>query len=302
MKPERKTAVLTGGFGYVGQHVAQCLIDQGWDLVLLARAGFNKRFSHGVTFVRVVEYDGSLDSLDALNIEGTQVVFFHLAASADLKNEAENCDKLFESNVRLGVHLLTYMCRHNVDKFIYAESYWQFDNCGTLGGNTLYASSKSAFSLLLEYYCRNSIRAISLVLYDVYGPNDKRNKLLNFVITNTLAKIPIDMTEGAQILDFIHVHDVARAFEIAGQALLDGRDSSTFKRHTVRSLQSLKLRDFIEILGNVINITPLVRWGVKPYPNYQIMRPWLPSEVWQLPGWMPEIPFNKGVKDLLKND
>lgn len=299
MNSPRGTAVLTGGLGYVGRHVADCLVAHGWDLVLLLRPGARARLQSSLRGSRCVDYDGCLASLDALELDDSRTVFFHLAASTETHDEFGSCDALLDSNIRFGVHLLSYMARHRQGKLISAESYWQFDHDGVLGGNCLYAASKSAFSLLLEYAGRSAARVIALVLYDVYGPDDERGKLLNLLVRHTMTRQPIDLTPGEQIVDYVHVKDVALAFVMAGQALLQQPPGPGFQRHTVRSMQSARLRDVVETVGRVLGQVPPARWGAKPYPPHQVMRPWLPPDERQLPGWAPSIPLEVGLRDLI---
>lgn len=303
MSAGRGIAVLTGGVGYIGRHLATHLAGQGWEPVLLVRRNGVVPNRQSFTHFRFVEYDGTQASLASLSLEErAQVVFFHLAANANVGSELGDIEGLIDSNIRFGAHLLGYMAARGFRNIVVAETYWQFDRAGTLGGNTLYAASKSAFSLLLQQFSRHGINSTALVLYDVYGPRDGRGKLVNALIESAVNQTPVELTPGEQSLDYVYVDDVVRAFETAGAALLaaSAREGS-FCRHTVRSLEVRRLKDFVEILGQAVGRPPNAKWGAKPYPAHQILLPWLPPETEQLPGWRPEHTFYSGVRKILEH-
>lgn len=298
-----KLAVLTGGNGYIGRNLNRHLLNTGWDTVLLLRADSQPiyPFDKGFGYCRSLQYDGTRQSLDSLDLDDdAEVVFFHLAAHSVLSDALNNLDRLLDSNIRFGTHLLDYMSKNGFRNLVLAESYWQFDQEGSLGGNNLYSASKSALSLLAQHYSKN-MQIVSLVLYDVYGPDDNRGKLVNLLIKSAVTQVPVDITQGEQLLDYVYIDDVVRAFDIAGTSLLKPscHVQQGFCRATVRTMDARKLREYVDIIGQVVGRTPNVRWGAKPYPAHQIMTPWLPPASAQLPGWLPTFSFPSGVQKIV---
>lgn len=299
----KKLAVLTGGNGYIGRNLNRYLLGSGWDTVLLLRGdrqAIIPRYN-GSGRCRTARYDGTKQSLNLLELNGdSNVVFFHLAAYTGFGQTLDSVDRLIDSNISFGTHLLDYMCRHEYKNFVFAESYWQFDEQGRLGGNNLYAVTKSAFSLLAQHYSK-CIQTISLVLYDVYGPDDDRGKLANILINSAATQAPVDVTQGEQVLDYVYIDDVVRAFYVAGNTLLESvcEDSLRFRRATVRTLEARQLLEYVDIIGQVMGRLPNVRWGARPYSVDQIMVPWLPPASVQLPNWSPTVSFYSGVNKIL---
>lgn len=303
---KNKIAVLTGGTSYIGQRLNQQLLSDGWQTILIVRPTNQtaRLIANATDNCKLVEYDGNQESLTLIQVQaGADVVFFHLATHSGFNGLASNLDQLIDSNIRFGVHLMEYMIKNGHRNLIVAESYWQYDSNGQLGGNTLYAVSKSAFGLLAEYYSKN-LNIISLVLYDVYGPFDNRGKLINSLINGALVNVPVDMTPGEQSMDYVYIDDVIQAFEIAGTSLLKlcGDRKNGLSRYTVRTMEVRKLREFVGILGEVMGRLPLLRWGAKPYPSHQIMNPWFPSSAFQLPGWMPKFNFYSGIAKVIEHE
>ena len=75
---------------------------------------------------------------------------------------------------------------------------------------------------ILSYYVKaHSIRAVTLIPYDIYGPNDWRGRL-TLALWRAAAGKTIDMTPGEQLLDFVHVSDVINAYILAQKLIDDG--------------------------------------------------------------------------------
>lgn len=303
---EKKIAVLTGGTGYIGRNLNLHLLANGWDTVLLVRPG--KKTTYQENSVQgnsqLIEYDGTQESLDVIELPlNANIVFFHLATYSGVNGTATDLDHLIDTNILFGIHLLNFMLKNGYCNLIVAESYWQFDSNGFLSGNTLYATTKSAFSLFAEYFSKN-LSIISLVIYDVYGPFDDRGKLVNLLINSALTQTPVNMTYGEQLLDYIYIDDVVRAFMVGGRLLLStsSKNRGCFHRYTVRTMEVHNLRKYVELLGMAVGQNPRVKWGARPYPSHQIMKPWFPSAAIQLPSWQPSFTFYSGVKKVLEDE
>lgn len=297
-----KFAVVTGGLGYIGSRVVLLLASSQWEVICLVRPDANLKVFPNSLGIRFIHYDGTFKSLSKLkDLPPNRTVYIHLAASYAKTEEIENTNSLLESNIEYGLNLSKFMVKNEFTRLIHAESYWQFDEFGNMQGNSLYAATKSAFSLVLEYMSKHYLSCTALVLYDVYGPNDSRGKIINIILNQASMMPAISATEGKQIIDYVHVEDVARAFLAASELILINNSPIGFRRHTVRSMLPMSLRDYIELAANATNKSLNVNWGGTPYPVHQIFKPWLPEVLMQLPGWSPIVKFEDGVKGLVKH-
>jgi nucleoside-diphosphate-sugar epimerase len=294
-----RSAIISGASGYIGRKTASRMLQDGWNVYLLVRPGQAKTLSASPGCLQYIEYDGNQSSLASLSgLCAGQTVFIHLAARSTLDNEIQALTEMAQSNFSLGLSLIESMLQFGFKKVVITESYWQFGAKGEMQGNSLYASTKSAFSLVFEYLSRRYLSGISLVIYDVYGPADPRGKLLSKILRQSDTCDAIELTPGEQLLDFTHVHDVASALVVASQRLIDSRSCPSFERHTARSMRVMALRDFVSLMEQHSGRKFRLRWGARPYPAHQIMAPWLPGHEAQLPGWQPSTSFEEGVKDL----
>lgn len=75
----------------------------------------------------------------------------------------------------------------------------------------------------MQYYIEASgLRVITLKLFDTYGPDDPRPKLMNLIQRMAMDNQPLAMSPGEQQIDLVHVEDVVRAFMVASERLLAG--------------------------------------------------------------------------------
>lgn len=119
------------------------------------------------------------------------------------------------------------------------------------------------------------------------------------MIDSFSASEPVDFTRGEQILDFIHVDDMADFFYTLLQKLPELKDSyyqfylGTGKGHSIREVAS-KME---EIWGKKMN----ANWGGRAYSEQDIMHAVAPIEQnIRLLGWKSKISLTQGIEILKK--
>lgn len=286
-------ALLTGATGFIGCHLARHLQQEGWEIAALSRSG---KLPAGL---RSYPYAGvTSDVLQAVSDFQPDAVF-HLASLFLVQHSPEQVEPLINSNVLFGSQLLEAMRASGVRRFINAATGWQhFAGNGYLPVN-LYAATKQAFADILLYYVETAgIRAVTLKLFDSYGPGDQRRKLLRLLLDTLRTGEPLPMSGGEQVLDLAHVDDICRAFLYAAKLTADTaapRDSA----YAVTGGQRRSLREVVTTLERAANRPVPVIWGARPYRDREVMHPWDgPS----LPGWQPRISLEEGLRGLLESE
>ena len=113
-----RQAFITGATGFVGAAVARALVDRGWSVRALARAGSDRRNLAGLP-LEVVTGDLRDPGSYAPALEGCATVF-HVAA--DYRLWAPNPDDLYAINVEGTRGLLTAAERAGVARIVYTSS------------------------------------------------------------------------------------------------------------------------------------------------------------------------------------
>jgi len=297
-KSQVPVALVTGATGFVGSHLARRLFHEGWQVHILIRANSKvppaAEFSHMTIHV----YDGSTSSMISCIKLASPDVVFHLASLFLSQHEASEVDALIQSNVLFGAQLLEGMNAGGVRFIINTGTSWQHFNNENYNPVCLYAATKQAFQALVEYYVQaHGFSVITLKLFDTYGSDDPRQKLFYLLNKASYSGELLNMSEGNQMIDIVHIDDVVDAYLIAAQRLLGGRVLH-HEIYSISSGQPLSLRELVqrycEVTKNAIN----VNWGGRPYRNREVMSTWSNGE--SLGGWKPKIDLNAGLAKMGK--
>ncbi len=292
-----RVALVSGGTGFIGSHLVRKLVRAGWEVHIISRA--TSRLPSAPEFTQVVNhgYDGSTQCMLDIVAQAKPNVVFHLASKTQSEHQPADVESLIQSNVLFGNQLLEAMKINRVDKFVNTGTFWQHYNNEEYNPVCLYAASKKAFESILEYYVQAcGIKAITLTLFDNYGPDDPRPKLLQLLNKAATTGEPLDMSAGEQLIDIVHIDDVVDAYMIAAKRLLE-EQVLQHGIYAVSSGQSLSLRKFVEIYVSLTKQAVEVNWGAKPYRYREIMAPWNKGK--RIEGWSPKIKLQDGLRSLI---
>ena len=288
-------AMVTGSTGFLGGHLVRRLRERGWTVTRLLRDGLEvaESLDGGVSDEW---WDGSTEAAIVAVGRAQPDVVFHLAALFVAEHGAADVQPLVESNVLVGAQVVEAMLGSGCRRLVNAGTSWQRDTQGRYEPVCLYAATKQAFEDLLVYYVSaESFRVVTLSLFDTYGPDDRRPKLFAALDAAVRRGRPLAMSPGEQLLDLVHVDDVARAFELAGRGLLDA--DAGLERYVVSSGRRVALRDVVALYGAAIGRPVPVEWGRRPYRRREVMAP--PAGR-GLPSWRPTVGLEQGLADLGK--
>ena len=205
-------------------------------------------------------------------------------------------DSLILSNVLFGNQLVEAMRVNEVVCLVNTGTSWKHFNSDEYNPVCLYAATKQAFEAILEYYVRVcSNRVITLDLFDTYGPNDPRQKLLQLLKKSARLGATLDMSPGDQLINIVHIDDVIEAYLIAAKLLLDDEEPR-HERYVVSAGQPLPLKELVRIYTEATGHTVSVNWGSRPYRQREVMVPWTGGKL--LPGWSPATDLIAGFQSL----
>ena len=294
----RRVALVTGATGFIGSHLALNLARDGWEVHILMRA--NSRLPKLLDFTQLTHhiYDGSSEAIVHCLAQAKPDVVFHLASLFLSQHVTKDIEPLIASNILFGNQLLDAMRINKATYFINTGTSWQHYENDDYNPVCLYAATKQAFEDILDYYVQAcGIKAVTLKLFDTYGPNDLRQKLFYLLSNAAKTAEPLDMSMGEQLIDLVHIDDVIEAYKITAQRLLDGRVSK-HERYAISSGTPLSLKElvtaYVEATGHNIS----VNWGARPYRDREVMTPWNKGE--NLPYWKPKTSYVNEIKRLFE--
>ena len=291
---EEYVALVTGATGFVGRHLVHRLVQKGWRVHIVIRP--NSQPPNSEEFSRVIRYvcEGGTSDVVRCVAQSKPHVVFHLAAVTRSQHAISDIEPLVASNVLFGCQLLEAMSANNVKYLVNTGTYWQHYNNEGYNPTCLYAATKQAFESVLEYYVQAfGISAVTLKLFDTYGPDDSRSKLLPLLGRASLTGEVLDMSAGEQLIDLVHIHDVVEAYLIAAHRLIEGA-VHLHESYAVSSGKALPLKELVCLYGKVLGKAIPVNWGARAYRNREVMVPW--NEGRAIPGWVPTIALEDGLK------
>jgi UDP-glucose 4-epimerase len=219
-----KRVLVTGGAGFIGSHVADLYLEQGWEVVVLddLSSGRRENVPAAAQFVKCGVNDAEAR---ALLEDGGFAVLCHHAAQMDVRVSV--ADPLFDERVNIAglINLLEGAIRGAVRRVVFASSggvvYGESDALPHLETApklpvSPYGVSKLASEYYLAMYAQlHELEVVPLRYANVYGPRQNPHGEAGVVAIfcdRILKGDPLTVFgDGAQTRDYVFVGDVARA-------------------------------------------------------------------------------------------
>ncbi|MGD0720729.1 MAG: NAD-dependent epimerase/dehydratase family protein [Roseiarcus sp.] len=300
----KPVAVVTGGAGFIGSHLVDVLIDDGFAVRVIDNLSgghlSNLRHHHG-------DADLSTEFVDIRGLEPGAAAFsdaryvFHLAGIGDIVPSIEKPIDYMDVNVQGTVRVLECARACGARKFVYAASSSCYGLAATptredhpIDPKYPYALSKY-FGEQAAFHWRNvyGLPVNSICIFNAYGPRVRTTGVYGAVFgvffRQKLAGKPFTVVgDGTQARDFIYVRDVAEAFYAAAKTDIVG------ERFNVGADNPQSINRLVEILGGEVVHVPK-RPGEPDVTHADI------AKINRLLGWRPTVSFEHGVKNMLAN-
>jgi UDP-glucose 4-epimerase len=228
-----RRAVVTGGVGFIGYHLASSLLKSGYHVTIIDDLSTGrleniadlselcKEDPYRLNFV-----EGSITDLFLLKQLFKDAAFvFHQAAIANVQRSIEDPARVNDVNVTGTLNVLTAARDNGVEKLVFASSCAVYGDAALLpasenmetGPISPYAVSK----LTGEHYCHvfqhnYGLQTACLRYFNVYGPGANPDSDYAAVIPRFISLVkrgeqPVIFGDGEQSRDFVYVDDVVEA-------------------------------------------------------------------------------------------
>ena len=225
-------------------------------------------------------------------------VVINVGASQNMEDGVDDIAELIDSNILLPNILASQIQNYssNTSLITFGTSWERSQN--EYSPFNAYAASKSACVRLLEHFALNGVKICNLKLFDVYGPNDDRNKVLNLISGAINENKCINMSGGKQVINLVHIKDVLNAIEVAIQLTMNKNHSSVLN-YSIGGEEPLLLKEVGSLMCKIagVNIDNIISFGYYPYRTRERfeIEPFNP-----VPGWKCKITLRKGLAELIQ--
>lgn len=300
MSMTNKTAVVTGGAGFIGSHLATALLSEGYSLKIVDNLSGGKREKvpkDAVFFEQDINDTATLAKVMA----GADFVF-HLAALPRVQYSIEHPIETNRANVDGTVSVLKAALEAGVKRVIYSASSSAYGDQAVMPlTEDMLANPKSPYGLqkyIGELYCRvfsevYGVSTVCLRYFNVYGPGASAEGAYALVIAKFLQQRafgnPMTITgDGTQTRDFTHVRDVVRANMLATTSLCVGKGEVI----NIGAGKNASVARVAELIGGPVEHIPP---RLEPHDTRADN-----TRAKELLGWEPRVSLEEGIAELKK--
>ena len=295
-------ALVTGGAGFIGSHVVDRLIADGYRVTVMddLSSGVRKNIHPAATFIKMDIRDAKAASW--IKKEKPDLIC-HLAAQINVRVSIDEPVEDAETNVRASLALIDAAAKAHVKRFVFAAS------GGALCGDdspvptkehqitepqSPYAIAKRTIELYGAFYQREyKLPFISLRFANVYGPRQNAKGeagVVSMFATGMLTNFVVAVNgTGKQTRDFVFVEDVADA------VIRAAKKKDLCGAFNIGTGKETRIGDLYQ------SIAKIVGYGKKPKKgpadkNAPIRSALDASAYRKATGWTPQTSLREGLK------
>jgi UDP-glucose 4-epimerase len=231
-------AIVFGGSGFLGSHVADELSSQGYDVTI-----FDKQPSPYLQSSQKMIVGDILDRTAVNEACEKKDYVYNYAGLADINDAKNNPLLTAQLNIIGHINILEGARLSNAKRFVYASTIYVFSESGSF-----YRVSKEAGEKYVELYSDKYKLEFTILRYgSLYGPRaDHRNAIFRFVEGALKDSTIRYKGTGDEIREYIHVLDASKA----SVGILD--ESYRNSHITITGHQHYRVKDIMIMIAEML--------------------------------------------------
>jgi UDP-glucuronate 4-epimerase len=310
-----KEFLVTGGAGFIGSHVVDCLLAQRPARVVVVD-NFDEFYDSRIKRANIADHlnnqSYTLVRADIRDYAALKQIFaerhfdaiIHLAAKAGVRPSLSEPRAYTEVNINGTMNLLELAERNGVGKFVFGSSSSVYGQAATppfkedapLAPISPYASTKASGELLTHTYSHlYGTRVVCLRFFTVYGARQRPDLAIHKFARMIAGGAPIPVYgDGSAERDFTYIDDILQGVMAAIEY-----DATLFEIINLGESQTVTVNRMIELLEEALGRKAVIERcppqpGDLPHTHADI------TKARKLLGYQPTTPIETGIKKFVE--
>jgi NAD dependent epimerase/dehydratase len=309
-----QTALVTGADGFIGSHLVEKLIDEGYKVKAFVYYNSFNSWGWLDTFPKdklsqIEIFAGDIRDPNGVRtaVKGVDAVY-HLAALIAIPYSYHSPDSYVDTNVKGTLNILQAARDYNIKRVLVTSTsevygtamYVPIDEKHSKQGQSPYSATKIGADAMADSFYRSFNLPVTIVRpFNTYGPRQSARAVIPTIITQLLAgNTEIKLGALHPTRDLLYVKDTANGFfEIANS------DKTIGEEINIATQQEISVQDLAQTLIDTINPkAKIVSENIRLRPEKSEVERLLGSaeKIKSLTNWKQQFTLKEGIEQTIE--
>lgn len=291
-----KTVLLTGATGFLGSHILNALLKDGYQVVILKRSTSDLwRIRHLISLVS--SYDVDQEPIEKVFEKHHINSVIHTACHYGRNSDPAH--RIVDTNLLFPLRLLDAAVAAGVKIFVNADTFFSLSQQYL----NIYTLSKKQFVDWLKLKSSH-IQVANLKIQHLYGPRDNSTKFVTWVVDQLCLGVhEIKLTSGEQRRDFVYVDDVVSAFTLM---LEKCSHLGSYEEVDVGTGEMVSIKTFVSALYEAYEFQcgeskTFLNFGAMPCRPGEDVELVVDNSLITKLGWSPQVQLKDGLLNVVRD-
>ena len=214
----KQRILITGATGFIGSNIINLLLEKKiyiYDILRQKNKNnkYIKKLQEKKNYFPIFynKFNDLEEKLKKININ----TVINCATYYSNKNDVETIEKLIQTNI-IFCSIILETLKKKIKKFINFGSMMEYSYGNNFSPKNFYAITKFCFQKIEEFYKKDNpkIKFYDLKLYETYGDNDRREKIIPTIIKKYSQNKSITIVSKNLAMNFVHIESLMLAVKM----------------------------------------------------------------------------------------
>ena len=214
----KQRILITGATGFIGSNIINLLLEKKiyiYDILRQKNKNnkYIKKLQKKKNYFPIFynKFNDLEEKLKKININ----TVINCATYYSNKNDVETIEKLIQTNI-IFCSIILETLKKKIKKFINFGSMMEYSHGNNFSPKNFYAITKFCFQKIEEFYKKDNpkIKFYDLKLYETYGDNDRREKIIPTIIKKYSQNKSITIVSKNLAMNFVHIESLMLAVKM----------------------------------------------------------------------------------------